>query len=342
MREETFSRILVPLDGSSLSAAILPWVAGLARRLGAELHLLSVLSQRDEPVGVLIDRGQVIEFQPNGTHVQGGSHLQSEMRHEFEPALVAVADRPSDRVTDRLERIAAGLRTAGVATSTSVVPGDPPDEIIRVAHATRSDLIAMSTHGRVGVGRGLLGSTTDRVLHASDVPLLIVRPDGMEPDSERMHTRFPAVVLAALDGSELAEGCVGPAAAIARRLRIDLRLVRAYDVPGATIGVDAPLGELEIVRKRLQEEAQNYLDRQSARLRDEGLSVATDVVAGPADIALVKASKRWPASLLVVGSRGRSGLTRWVLGSVTDKVVRSAGRPVLVIPPRLASIRNAN
>lgn len=336
MREETFSRILVPLDGSSLSTAILPWVASLAGRLGAEMHLLSVLGQRDEPLGALSDRGQAIEFQVNGTHLQPGSHLQSEMRHEFEPAMVAVADRPADRATDRLERIAVGLRNAGVATSVTVVPGDPPAEIIRMAHATRSDLIAMSTHGRVGIGRGLLGSTTDRVMHASDVPLLIVRPDGMEPGSERMHTRFPAVVLAALDGSELAEGCVGPAAAIARRLRIDLRLVRAYDVPGATIGVDVPLGEMEVTRRRLQEEAQNYLERQSARLRDEGLSVAADVVAGPADVALVKASKRWPASLLVLGSRGRSGLTRWVLGSVTDKVVRSAGRPVLVVPPRLA------
>ncbi|MBI2964957.1 MAG: universal stress protein [Chloroflexi bacterium] len=336
MRQETFTRILVPLDGSSLSAAILPWVASLAGKLGAELHLTSVIQYDDEPFGSLIDRGQVVEFQPHG------SHVQAEMRREFEPAMVAVAERPIERVVDRLERIAADLRLAKIGVSTSVASGDPPAEIIKEAHSARCDLIAMATHGRVGIGRGLLGSTTDRVMHASDLPLLIMRPDSGEPGSERAHSRFPTVVLAALDGSELAEACTGPAAAIARRLRVDLRLVRAYEVPGTPAGVDAPLGEMEVVRRRLHEEAQNYLDRQAVAIRDEGLSVAADVVPGPADSALVKAARRWPGSLLVVGSRGRSGLTRWVLGSVTDKVVRSSGRPVLVIPPKLASLRNLN
>lgn len=336
MRQETFSRILVPLDGSDLSAAILPWVASLGWKLGAELHLTSIIQNDNEPFGSLIDRGQVLEFQPYG------AHMQAEMRREFEPATVAVADRPTDRVADRLERIAARLRMAKIGVTTSVASGDPPAEILKEAHNARCDLIAMATHGRVGIGRGLLGSTTDRVMHASDLPLLIVRPDSAESGSDRSHSRFPTVILAALDGSELAEACIGPAAATARRLRIDLRFVRAYEVPGTPGGIDAPLGEVEVLRRRLHEEAQNYLDRKAAVLRDDGLGVATDVVPGPADLALVRAARRWPGSLLVVGSRGRSGLTRWVLGSVTDKVVRSSGRPVLVIPPKLASLRNLN
>jgi nucleotide-binding universal stress UspA family protein len=328
MLQEPFRKILVPLDGSALSAAILPWVSSFARRLGAELELITVVRD-DEPVGSLIDRGQLIEFQANGLHPQG------ELRHEFEPTPVAVGDRPPDRAASRLDRITAGVKRSGVGATASVVRGDPPAEIIRVAHDTGCDMIAMSTHGRVGIGRGLLGSTTDRVVHAADLPMLIVRPDSIEP-SERLHSRFPAVVLAALDGSMLAEGCIPPAAAIATRVGGDLRLVRAYETPVAAAGLDAPYGELEITRKRLQEEAQQYLDRKAARLREEGIGVATDVVAGPADRALIRAGRRWPASLLVIGTRGRSGLTRWVLGSVTDKVIRSSGRPVLVIPPKFS------
>jgi nucleotide-binding universal stress UspA family protein len=263
------------------------------------------------------------------------------MRREFEQTMIAVAERPrSDRVVDRLERIAAELRLAKIAVSTSVSSGDPPEDILKEAHSARCDLIAMATHGRMGIGRGLLGSTTDRVLHASDLPLLIVRPDAAEPGSDRAHRRFPTVVLAALDGSELAEACAGPAGAIARRVRVDLRLVRAYDAPVTPGDIYGPPGGVEAARETAREEAQNYLERKAATLRNEGLSVAADVVSGPADTALVKTARSWPGSLLVVGSRGRSGLTRWVLGSVTEKVVRSSGRPVLVIPPKLASLRS--
>jgi nucleotide-binding universal stress UspA family protein len=329
MADAPFRKILVPLDSSTLSAGILPWVSSFAKRLGAELELITVIGDDDEPVGSLIDRGQLVEFQVNG------SKPQSELRHEFDATLVAVGDRLPDRAASRLERIAAGVRRSGVGAGTSVLHGDPPAEIIRAAHETGCDMIAMSTHGRVGIGRGLLGSTTDRVVHAADLPMLIVRPDSIEP-SERLHSRFPAVVLAALDGSKLAEGCIGPAAAIAERVGGDLRLVRAYEPPVAGVSVDAPYGELELTRRHLREEAQQYLDRKAAGLREEGITVALDVVAGPADRALVKLSRRWPASLLVIGTRGRSGLTRWVLGSVTDKVIRSSGRPVLVIPPKFS------
>ncbi|MBM3959217.1 MAG: universal stress protein [SAR202 cluster bacterium] len=321
-----YARILVPLDGSEVSESILPWVTELAKGIGAELALMNVA---DEPGGTLrspVESRRVAEYSSGS-----GAH-EEDFRNEFEPVLVG---RPVQRSADWLKEVAARLASNGLRVTTTVETGDPAEGIIRIAHLKGCDLIALGTRGRSAIGRGILGSTTDRVVHASDVPMLIVRSGASINSLERALVRFPSTIIAGLDGSTLAEGILGTVATLSRQLKVDVRLVRAYPTPRRRLRGAVPSTGVEKTRHALERETRDYLEVQAAKLRDEGLSVSTDVASGAAESVLLKTADRWPGSLLVVGTRGLSGLSRWVVGSVTDRTIRAASGPVLVIPPRL-------
>jgi nucleotide-binding universal stress UspA family protein len=142
----TARRVLVPLDGSPLAEAVLPFVASLARPLGLEITLLRVAPTVPP---------QVIE----------GSRR--------------VVANPIDRLTqeanDYLCGVADRLRAEGLNALTAVRVGDAATEIVLGAREGRADLIAMTTHGRTGLRRLLFGSTADGVLRRADVPVFLVR-----------------------------------------------------------------------------------------------------------------------------------------------------------------------
>lgn len=142
------SRVLVPVDGSDLSCSILPRVAELARRLHWTLVLFTVVPT---PPPVLPIQGAAI---PLGPQPQ---------------------DLPSDTF-EAVERLAADLRQQGIDAETKVAAGDRAQAIVDQVRESRCDLIAMSTHGRRGLGRWALGSVTDAVIRSANVPVLALRP----------------------------------------------------------------------------------------------------------------------------------------------------------------------
>jgi nucleotide-binding universal stress UspA family protein len=141
-------RVLVPLDGSELSDAVLPAVTPLAQQLGWSL--------------VLFTAG---ELPPPTVPVQG-----AEIPLGLAPAT------PPAQLEEHLERTAANLRSTGVSVEIRVAFGSPVDTILQAAHEAECGLIAMSTHGRRGPARWVRGSVTDAVLHRADTPVLVVRP----------------------------------------------------------------------------------------------------------------------------------------------------------------------
>ncbi|MCS6774837.1 MAG: universal stress protein [Anaerolineae bacterium] len=145
-----FKKILVPLDGSTFSEAVLPYVVELARahQADVELFCVSVITLPLYP-------------------------LESPI--EFE-ALVREEER---QIRGYLDEQAAKLSGQGVAVTTAVGRGSVPEAILNRASAIKADLIAMSTHGRSGISRWLMGSVADRVLHGAHVPVLLVRPEEM-------------------------------------------------------------------------------------------------------------------------------------------------------------------
>jgi nucleotide-binding universal stress UspA family protein len=139
-----YKKILVPLDGSALAEAILPQVKEMARVHDAELVLLRVALAHGFP-GVDPTEGQV------------------------------EAVREAEKYLEEMEKT---LKDQRIKVTTVVRYGHPAEEILDHADFAGIDLVAMSTHGRTGVSRWVLGSVAEKILRASGTPLLLVRAPG--------------------------------------------------------------------------------------------------------------------------------------------------------------------
>jgi nucleotide-binding universal stress UspA family protein len=149
-----FERILVPLDGSKVGEAALFNVENLALKLSpgteVEVTLLQVISDLTYDFLTESDAAQL-------------PHTESDLKQ---------IERMAQKY---LDSIAARLKSKGIKVNTIVIEGHAPDEIIKISQKVNADLIAMSTHGRSGLGRWAMGSITDKVLHESRIPVLTVR-----------------------------------------------------------------------------------------------------------------------------------------------------------------------
>ncbi|MDH3223066.1 MAG: universal stress protein [Gemmatimonadota bacterium] len=191
----------------------------------------------------------------------------------------------------------------------------------------RPDVLVIATHGRGPVSRNWLGSTTDRLLRGGTTPLLVVRPEG---DGEPDPGDWPPIrkVLVPLDGSELAEQAVDGALAIfGDEIALTLvRIVEAGHLPGSPYLPDQIRD-----RKEAVEEAQRYMEQAVTGIRSRSLRVEGHVRSGDRASSEIVAAAA-DVDVIALATHGRGGLTRATLGSVADKVIRLASRPVLVLP----------
>lgn len=278
-----YTRILVPLDGSKLAEQVLPHVRRLASAFGLHMELLSTF---DPP---FIYRG------PN----------PSSYPHQIEDNLRAQS-------LDYLNRIKSSMNHLGLPVSCTVYLGEPASWIVSEAERDPNTLIAMSTHGRSGITRWVLGSVADQVLRATTAPILMLRSQDEEtPTKEASLTS----VIVPLDGSSLAEQVLPHVVALVQALRLSVTLVR----------VSSHHGEAE---------ARGYLQKVGEKLHQEGASSVKEVVLnGHPATAIVDIARDIPNCLVTMTTHGHSGIGRWILGSVTDQVVRQSGSPVLVVHP---------
>jgi nucleotide-binding universal stress UspA family protein len=176
-------------------------------------------------------------------------------------------------------------------------------------------LVCMSSHGRGGLARGVMGSVTEALLRLIDRPTLVVGPRAAEAAS------FDGRVVACVDGSAESERCIEPARQWANALELPLWLVQVADVsrPAEDV-VDGDVLE------------SGHLASLSRRV--DGVR-AWDLLHGKSParaLADVAASESDPVALLVMATHGRTGWDRLHLGSVTTATVHAAGVPVLVVP----------
>jgi nucleotide-binding universal stress UspA family protein len=153
-RKGLIKRILVPLDGSKVAEQIVPHAEELARGMGAELILFQAY---ETFLGVISGEAMV---------TMSAEEIKEANRHREEDAKAY------------LRTIAGTLREMGLTVSEVVVPGAPADVILSYAESNAVDIISMSTHGLSGLKRWVFGSVTDKVLHAGDMPVLVVRAAG--------------------------------------------------------------------------------------------------------------------------------------------------------------------
>jgi nucleotide-binding universal stress UspA family protein len=196
----------------------------------------------------------------------------------------------------------------------------------------------MTTHGRSGIGRWLLGSVTDKVLRATTHPLLMVRAYDRENPPEAVGLQ---TIIVPLDGSSLAERVLPHAVSLARALKLRVLLVRATPSLGEYHRrVEHYPSDSSSTISRMYEEfsreedarAMQYLHQVKEKLnRQRIFSVEEKLLKGQAAEAIVELARETPHSLVAMTTHGRSGIGRWLLGSIADRVVRHSRDLVLVV-----------
>ena len=167
-------------------------------------------------------------------------------------------------------------------------------------------------------------------MRATTNPLLLVRANEEAPTEGE--TTLKSIIVP-LDGSELAESVLPTAVKFARLLNIGMVLFRAYELPAsAYYGKENHLPNYEELKNRVKEQAQDYLDKRIEAIKAEGVQTVSSVLiegSGPNEI--IDYARESPNALITMCTHGRSGVKRWVLGSVTEKVARHSGDPVLIM-----------
>lgn len=284
-----FDQILFPTDGSQGTDRVLDHVLDVAAANDATVHVLNVA---------------------NTTH--------SAVRHQEE--VVATLLQRAEQV---VRRVADRAAERGVATVTEIRQGNPYREIVEYAESSGVDLVAMPTHGRRGLERLLVGSTTERVVRRADVPVLTLRP------SDDIAFDYPyESVLVPTDGSDCAKRALERSVAVADAEGAPLHLLSV--VPVGSLGVDV---RSDVVAANLEASAREVLDRAAESATAAGVEPTATTVEFGASVheAILTYVDDHDVDLVVVGTHGRTGFDRYLLGSVTEYLVRTSPVPVLTV-----------
>jgi nucleotide-binding universal stress UspA family protein len=236
----------------------------------------------------------------------------------------------TDAAQASLETAAQRLRVAGRMVRTEVAIGNPERRIVDVAADLGAEMIVMASHGRGALGRLIYGSVADQVARGSPVPVMVVRARQLESGPVGI-TRL----VVPLDGSPRAETALPVATAISRRLGTPILLVRAVDPadlmpPAVGIGEAIPFEIYDEAEKELEAEALHYLETMAQNMREQGLPVATSVLTGPPADAIKEATHL--GDVLILSSHERTGVMRWLLGSVAERLTREDEAPLILLP----------
>jgi nucleotide-binding universal stress UspA family protein len=274
-----------------------------------------------------------VESQPDGLMAEGMAAsygvidpLTAQREHEQRSLT-----RLTQHAESYLDSQAALLRSHGIDIDIDVRCGPAADVIVDAAAGLDIAMIAMATHGYSGLKRWALGSVTDKVVHASATPVFVVRGTTAPSTEPIAFTR----VMVPLDGSPLAAQALPLAADLAERACAALLLMQAVEASIEAYPAIAPLGRPDLMPSEmlgmLRARAGQQLEDQAAMLRDRGLPVVSRVSSGHAAEAIIDEAERESVDLIVIATHGYSGIKRWALGSVTDKVLHAAGTPLLLV-----------
>ncbi|MBV9790397.1 MAG: universal stress protein [Chloroflexi bacterium] len=304
--------ILVPLDGSAFGEAALATAQAIAAQTSARLHLA------------------LVHVPVYGGYIDGVAILDDE---------ADTASRAQDQAY--LQMIQQRLRTGGqIAPSIKVLDGPIPTTLGAYAAAIDADLVVMTTHGRGGLARFWLGSVADSFVRHSHVPVLLIHPDAAADSPIQTPQIPPRKICVALDGSPHAEQVLGPALALNADDTTEYLFVQIVD---AMIIASAPFTpellqqDLSLTAER-QKAAQWYLEKLAAPLRAQGHRIQTRVIVDPQPaLAILRAAREYKSDVIALATHGHGGVRRMLLGSVADKVLRAADRPILLYRPQFTA-----
>jgi nucleotide-binding universal stress UspA family protein len=250
--------------------------------------------------------------------------------------IVMVHDEANPRTVarDYLATTAADPRIASLNPVTALLSGGVVEALEKYVRSCRIDLVVMSTHGRGGVSRVWAGSVADELVANVNVPVLLLRPEGAQPEPSTGRGTTKRVLLP-VDGSEFSEALIATAVAIGGVDDTRYTLLRVL-LPPPPIGygdfMSAPLPEYGI--KDMHADAALQLVALASRLRAEGLTVDTDIVVHTDVAAAIRTyALRNGVDLIAMVTHGLRGWKRLALGSVSDRIMRDTTVPLVVLHP---------
>jgi nucleotide-binding universal stress UspA family protein len=229
---------------------------------------------------------------------------------------------PEEDAEKYLRRISFQLTNDGYPAHPVVRRGPPAETILDVAEEEHATLIAMTTHGRTGAARWLLGSVAEKVLQTSPRPVLVTRSFPPTQSRGKLEAQPIRSVLVPLDGSRFSLAVLEPVLEFVRSVDAQVRLLHVIEPTPYDGRWESPDETLK---------AADHL------LREACIPATIEQRKGDPAEEILKAAAEAGVDLIAMTTHGRSGPSRWVFGSVTAKVLRSSPLPLLVVRHAVAA-----
>jgi len=292
------THVLVPTDFSPSSVPAFRYAVEWAKVFEAELTLLHVHSLQP---GLDIDAGIAQKF----------------------------LDEQRKVAREELEKLLTEARQQVPKATMELVAGLPSECICRIAREKKCDLIMMGTHGWTGFNRVLFGSVAERVIQRAPCPVLSI-PHREAADVSAMHTlqMLPRQVVLPMEFSDCSMDAYEYAVQIAKWFDAPLTLVHAIEPLSYSLDftLTHPLQE-----KTNRDKVEKRLSDLTTVLSDQGLTARYELLDTPTVDGILETSAVQQADLIVMGTHGRKGLSRMVLGSTAGKVLEQSPYPVLTV-----------
>jgi nucleotide-binding universal stress UspA family protein len=232
------------------------------------------------------------------------------------------------------------LRAKGLQVTPAVEFGTPKSEIINAAAEWHADLIVLGSHGRTGIDRFLIGSVSDAVLRHAHCSVEIARIPRTTGGSKRpagsAKGKITTRILLTTDGSKFSEAALNFLVQQIWPHEAEVRVLHVMEpLPLLAVrGMSSYRSIMDSLREARTEKAKDLVNKIAETLRSKNLKVSTDIVRGDPKSKILDAEEQWNAELIVLGSLGRTGLERFLLGSVSDAVAQHAQCSVEIVRSR--------
>lgn len=294
-----FRRLLVPLDGSPFAASVVPLALDLAHRAGGEVRFVVVT-----PPPPMSDGSVTV----------------------LNPSLAPSLHTENRRYLDDLLSREAGK---GVRLSGELLDGPVVDMLADAVRAHGSDLVVLATHGRGGFSRFWLGSTATGLIRQSPAPLLLLRPG----EGELLPPLRPTRVLLPVDGSGFGDALIWEALAFGGAEGVEYHLVQVIPPVPILLSAASPARDEKLFAERQDAALESLASVREGFAARGATCRASILVAENVSEELIEYADRQGCDLIAMGTHGRGGVGRLLIGSVADKVIRGSKVPMLLRGP---------